>query len=91
MVWTFKLTKYAYNMRLGFRHLMLEGVQCCVYQTYISKLFKKKGWREEGLWLSANENVLNYKFNGDKNTGKQQLKIRFKWGKKASYSPDWRL
>ena len=49
---------------------MLEGGQCYVYQTYISKMSKKKGWREEGLWLSANENVLNYKFNGDKNTGK---------------------
>lgn len=69
-------------MRLGFRHLVLEGVQCCVYQTYVSKIFKKKGWREEGLWLSANENVLNYKFNVGKNTGKHQLKIGFKRRKK---------
>jgi len=67
---------------LGFRHLVLEGGQCYVYQTYISKMSKKKGWGEEGLWLSANENLLNYKFNGYKNTGKEQTKIRFKWGKK---------
>ena len=75
-VWTFKFTKYAHNMRLEFRHLVLEGVWCSGHQTYIFKMYRKERVLREGFMVDWKwECIKLHKFNGEKILENYNLKL----------------